>query len=312
MTLVETADVVIENFRPDVKDRLGIDYASLAKVNQRIILASVSGFGQDGPYRAWPGVDQIAQGMSGLMSVTGAPGGGPMRVGAAICDMAAGLYSALGVMTAIIEREKSGLGQWVHANLVHAGIGLMDFQAARFTVEGEVPQQVGNDHPTGMPTSAYTTADGYINIGAAGDGMWARICKATGRDDLHKDARFVDWNGRSDNRVALNAELNKTFKTRRSAEWIDIITKAGVPCGPIYTMDQTFADPQVKHLGIAEPVRHPRLGEIKLIKQVATLSRTPASMARATAEKGEHTDEVLQELGYSASQIAELRERQAV
>ena len=182
--LVSTADVVVENYRPDVKHRLGIDYESLSRMNPRIILASISGFGQDGPYVARPGFDQIAQGMSGLMSVTGLPGQGPMRAGAAIADMAAGLFAALGIMTALIERAQSGRGQWVQSSLLQAGIALMDFQAARYLMKGEVPPQVGNDHPTSMPTSAYRTADGYINVAASGDGMWQRLCKAIGREEL--------------------------------------------------------------------------------------------------------------------------------
>lgn len=312
MKLVAQADVVVENFRPDVKFRLGIDYESMKKVNPRIILASISGFGEDGPYRDWPGVDQIAQGMSGIMSVTGKPDGGPMRVGAAVCDVAAGLYAALGVFTALMERERSGEGQWIQSNLLHAGIGLLDFQAARYTMEQDVPRQVGNDHPTGMPTSAYRTADGYINIGAAGDGMWLNICKAIGRDDLHGHPDFADGPSRAKNRVALNAEIEKALAKKTSAEWIPIIVKAGVPCGPIYAMDQVFADPQVRHNGIAQPVAHPTLGSIDLIAQVAKLSRTPATMARATPELGEHTAEILGELGYTQTEIEGLRSGKAI
>src|SRR5438105_2475297 len=236
MKLAKTADVVVENYRPDVKDRLGIGYESLKKINPRIILASISGFGQDGPYRDRPGFDQIAQGLSGIMSVTGAPGQGPMRVGAAVADVAAGLFAALGIMTALLEREHSGRGQWVHAPLLQAGIALLDFQAARYTMKGEVPGQVGNDHPTSMPTSAYKTADGYINVAASGDGMWTRICKLFGHEELARDARFKSNELRAKNRAALNAEMNKALATRSSAEWIEALNKIGVPCGPIYKM----------------------------------------------------------------------------
>src|SRR2546421_479494 len=221
MKLTEAADVVVENYRPDVKFRLGIDYESLAKVNPRIILASISGFGQDGPYRDRPGFDQIAQGMSGIMSVTGAPGQGPMRVGAAVADVGAGLYAALGILTALYEREQSGRGQWVQSSLLNAGIGLLDFQAARYAMKNEVPQQVGNDHPTSMPTSAYKTKDGYINVAASGDGMWKRICQLFGREDLAADDRFRTNELRARNRAALNAEINKALGARTSAEWID-------------------------------------------------------------------------------------------
>jgi len=310
--LVRTADVVVENFRPDVKDRLGFDYATLKEINPRVILASISGFGQDGPYRERPGFDQIAQGMSGLMSVTGKPGEGPMRTGAAIADVAAGLYAALGVMTALLEREVSGEGQWVQSSLLNAGIGLMDFQAARYLVKGEVPEQVGNDHPTSMPTSAYRTADGYINVGASGDGMWARLVGALGRPELLERVEFKSQPERAKHRVALNAALNEAFATRPSADWIAVLNEAGVPTGPIYRVDQVFADPQVKHLGAAAPVKHPKLGEIRIVNQPVKLSRTPALLATATPERGAHTDEILRELGYSDADVAALRSKRVI
>src|SRR5690348_1191211 len=251
MKLAKTADVVVENYRPDVKFRLGIDYESLRKINERIILASISGFGQDGPYRDRPGFDQIAQGMSGIMSVTGAPGEGPMRVGAAVADVAAGLFAALGIMTALLEREQSGRGQWVQSSLLQAGVALLDFQAARYTMKGEVPGQVGNDHPTSMPTSAYKTKDGYINVAASGDGMWRRISELFGRPDLAGDDRFKTNELRAKNRAALNTLMNEELGKKCSAEWIEALNKVGVPCGPIYKMDQVCADAQVQHLGIA-------------------------------------------------------------
>ena len=305
--LVKTADVVVENYRPDVKYRLGIDYESLAKVNPRIILASISGFGQDGPYRDRPGFDQIAQGMSGIMSVTGAPGEGPMRVGCAVADVGAGLFAALGIMTALLEREHSGRGQWVQSSLLQAGIALLDFQAARYTMKGEVPAQVGNDHPTSMPTSAYRTKDGYINVAASGDGMWTRICQLFGREELAADERFKSNELRAKNRAALNAEMNKALAMRSSAEWIEALNKIGVPCGPIYKMDQVFADPQVKHLGVGAEVNHPRLGRYKILNQAVKLSRTPAALKTATPEIGQHTQEILRELEYSDAEITRLR-----
>src|SRR3954464_7073097 len=214
--LAKSADVVVENYRPDVKFRLGIDYASLEKINPRIVLASISGFGQDGPYRDRPGFDQIAQGMSGLMGVTGDPGK-PMRSGAAIADVAAGLYAALGIMTALLEREASGKGQWVQSSLLHAGIGLLDFQAARYLMKNEVPQQMGNDHPTSMPTSAYRTADGYINVACSGEGMWKSLCNVLGREDMLATPQFKTNELRAQNRKALNAMLSEEFAKQKSA-----------------------------------------------------------------------------------------------
>src|SRR5882672_2175052 len=293
--LVKTADVVVENYRPDVKSRLGFDYESLQKINGRIILASISGFGQDGPYRDRPGFDQIAQGMSGLMGVTGDPGGKPMRSGAAIADVAAGLYAALGVLTALFERESSGKGQWVQSSLLHAGIGLLDFQAARYLMKGEVPPQMGNDHPTSMPTSAYKTADGYINVACSGEGMWKRLCNVLGREDLLADHEFKDNEARARNRKRLNEVLNQAFVGQDSQAWVEELNKAGVPCGPIYRMNEVFADPQVQHIGAAAEVSHPRLGRSRIVAQPARLSRTPATVASATPEIGEHTQEILQE-----------------
>ena len=312
MKLVKTADVVVENFRPDVKFRLGIDYATLRAVNQRIILASISGFGQDGPYGTRPGFDQIAQGMGGFMSVTGFPGGGPVRAGTAIADLSAGMFAALGIFTALWERQTSGAGQWVQASLLMSQIALMDFQAARYLMKGEVPAQAGNDHPTSMPTSAYKSKDGYVNIAASGQVMWKRLSEVIGRPELFTQALFTDEAARSNHRAALNQEITKATVTRSSAEWVETLNEAGVPCGPIYTVDQVFADPQVKHLGAAAAVQHPKLGEIRIVNQAVKLSRTPATMARATPEHSEHTAEILKEIGYSDVQIEDLKARKVV
>src|SRR5581483_85460 len=274
--MAKTADIVVENYRPDVKFRLGIDYASLSKVNERIILASISGFGQDGPYASRPGFDQIAQGMSGLMSVTGEPGRGPMRTGAAIADVSAGLYAALGIFTALIERQASGKGQWVQSCLLQSGIALLDFQAARYLMKGEVAPQVGNDHPTSMPTSAYRTADGYINVACSGDGMWKRLCNELGREDLLAREEFKTNELRAKNRAELNRILNEEFSQKPSAYWVEAINKAGVPTGPIYRIDEAFADAQVQHIQAAAEVEHPKLGRFRIVNQAVKLSRTPA------------------------------------
>ena len=310
--LVKTADVVVENYRPDVKARLGCDYATLSAVNPRIVLASVSGFGQEGPYRDRPGMDQIAQGMSGLMSVTGFPDQPPTRTGAAIVDVAAGLFAALGVMTALLEREVSGHGQWVQSSLLQSGLALMDFQAARYLLAGEVGERVGNDHPSIVPTSAYITSNGYINVATYGNEIWRRLCKAIGREDLLEKSEYATPSGRIAHRAAINATLNETFEGSDSAHWIGLLNEAGVPCGPIYSVDQVFADPQVRLLQQGARVTHPRLGEIELVNQAVKLDRTPASLVSATPDLGEHTDEILQELGLEPSRIAALRAMKVV
>lgn len=306
MKMVGRADIVVENYRPDVKNRLGIDYQSLAAVNPRIILASISGFGQSGPYAGRAGLDQVAQGMGGLMMVTGNPGEGPMRAGAAVADMTAGFLASVGILTALYEREQSGRGQWVQSSLLQAQIALLDFQAVRYLVEGEVPKQVGNDHPTFMPTSAYLTSDGYINLSSPG-ALWRRFCGAIGHPELADRPEFNTGPLRSRNRDLLKEELNAIFTKKTTEEWIVILNEAGVPSGPIYTMDEVFADPQVKHMKVAAPVTHPRLGQMRILGQAVGLSRTPAAIVRATPEMGEHTDEVLLELGYSSGQIREMR-----
>ncbi|MDB5591913.1 CoA transferase [Enterovirga sp.] len=312
MRLVETADVVVENFRPDVKGRLGITYDDLRAVNERIILASISGFGQTGPYRDRAGFDQIAQGMGGLMWVTGEPEQGPMRAGIAVADSAAGLYAATGIMVAVAERERSGQGQWVQTSLLQAQIAMMDFQAAAYLVEGKVPGQAGNDHPYSTPMGVVRTQDGYINIGVAGEGQWAAFCRALNRPDLlgHPDYAVQDLRFR--NRAKLKAELAAIFPSRTSAEWLSDLEAHGVPAGPVYRVDEVFADPQVEHLGIAVPVRHPELGDIRLVGQPIDLSRTPASIAAPTPDPGAHTDEVLAQIGLDAQAVADLRAAQVV
>jgi crotonobetainyl-CoA:carnitine CoA-transferase CaiB-like acyl-CoA transferase len=305
--LLERSDILVENYRPDVKDRLGIDYGTLSAINERLIYASISGFGQDGPYRDRPGVDQIAQGLSGLMSITGEPGRGPMRAGTALADLSAGLFAAMGILVALHERQRSGRGQWVQTSLLQAQIFMLDFQAARYLVANEVPGQAGNNHPTGVPTGAFQTKDGYVNI-APTPAMWPRFCKAIGREDFVRSSAYETPQARRQNRDALNGAISEVTKTMTTDAVVELMTESEIPCGPIYTIDQTFADPQVRHLGISQRVVSPGLGPINLVGQPFSLSRTPNRLISAAPDCGEHTNQILAELGYNTKDISGLRE----
>ena len=310
--LATQADVLVENFRPDVKARLGIDYESLHAINPRIVYGSISGFGQDGPYQQRPGFDQIAQGMGGLMSITGAPGEGPMRVGIPVADLTAGLFCAMGILTALLERDVSGEGQWVQTSLLQAQIFMLDFQAARWLVEKEVAQQAGNNHPTSIPTGVFKTSDGYINIATTGGKIWERCAQAIGAPELLDRANYATGTARSANRNVLNAEMNAKTQTRSTAEWVRDLNAAGVPCGPIYAIDEMFEDEQVKHLGIACDVPNEHGRDLKLVAQPFSLSRTPSKMASRPPEFGEQTDEVLAEFGFTETEIGDLHRQKIV
>ena len=311
--LAKTADVVVENYRSTVKHRLGVDYESVKKVNPRIVYGSISGFGQDGPYEGRAGVDQIAQGMGGLMSITGHPGGGPVRVGIAINDTSAGLLLANAIVLALLDRERTGEGQWVSTSLIEAQIFMLDFQAARYLIRGEVPGQEGNNHPTGTATGMFETSDGYINIAASGDAVWKRFCEAAGATDLLTKPEYATSAGRVKNRQAVNARVAEIVRQHPSAYWDELMYKSGVPCGPINTIDKVFADPQVQHLGIARPVEHPKYGPQKVVGQPIHMSRYPQpDKLQHTPEAGEHTTEVLNGLGYDQAAIAALRAKGAI
>ena len=307
--LIKDADVVVENYRPDVKRRLGIDYESLRPLNPRLIYGSISGFGQSGPYRDRPGVEQIAQGMGGLMSITGIPGQGPVRVGIPIADLCAGILLAQGILVALIERETTGEGQWVHTSLLEAMLSMLDFQASRWLMSGEVPPQAGNNHPTGIPTGVFETRDGHINIAAAGDEIYERFCKAIERPDLLSDPRFATSRARSDHRDTLMEVLMPVTRQKASADWVALLNKAGVPCGPIYRIDEAFADPQVRHLEMAQPVHSPALGDLTILGHPVSHGAKRLPIMGPAPELGQDNEDILTALGYTKDQIADLAHR---
>lgn len=312
MKLIKDADIVVENWRPDVKIKLGLDYESLAAINPRIILASISGYGQDGPYVKRPGFDQIMQGMGGLMSVTGHPDGGPVRAGLAVSDMSAGLYSALGILVAVIEREQSGKGQWVQTSLLHSQIAMMDFQVARYLNEGDIPVQVGNDHPTSSPMGLFEASDGAFNLGASGEGNWDRLCELLNKDDWHQDPDFVTETLRVKNRERLNHLLAGVFVTNTVQHWVEKLNDIGVPAGPVYSVPELINDPQVKHLNVFSTLPNVYNKDMHYINQPMTLSRTPAHVVSPAPGWGEHTDEVLESLGFNQADIDALHEQGVV
>jgi crotonobetainyl-CoA:carnitine CoA-transferase CaiB-like acyl-CoA transferase len=312
--LVEHADVVVENFRADVKRRLGIEYADLERVNPRIVLASISGFGQNGPYSERPGVDQIVQGMSGLMSITGERGRGPVRVGIAISDTAAGMYLGQGILLALLHRERTGRGQWVHTSLLESMLNKLDFQAARYTMSGEVPGQEGNFHPVQVPMGTYASADGLVNLAASTGKMFAAFCRALGAETLLADPDFADGRARARNRARLNAAVGEVTRRFATAELVERLNAVGVPCGPIYTIGEAFADPQVRHLAMTRPAHHPAIGDVALIRSPINLSLfpQPERFHHAGPDPGEHTDEVLREHGFAPEEIERLRTTGAI
>ena len=315
--LAQSADVVVENFRPDVKTRLGISYPDLRAANPRLVYASISGFGEDGPYRARPGFDQIAQGMGGLMSITGLPGQGPVRAGIPVADLSAGILCAQGILLALFDRERTGEGQWVTTSLLQAQVFMLDFQATRWLDDGVVPEQAGNSHPTYSLTGVFTTSNGWINIAASGQAMWEGLCRvlsedaADGRAQLANPA-FATPQSRLEHRDEVTEAVNSLLSSNTSAHWLQRLNEAGVPSGPINTIDQVFADPQVRHLGMVEEIPSPYFDPLRVVGQPFRLSGTESGVRLRPPEHGEHTDEILATLGYTAEAIADLRERGVV
>src|SRR5579859_4623204 len=312
LRMVRDADVLVENFRPDVKHRLKIDYETLSQTNPRLVYGSISGFGQTGPYQDRPGLDQIAQGLSGLMTVNGEPGRGPMRVGLPVADLTAGFMLAHGIMAALFERERSGKGQWVHTSLLQANIRLMEFQAARYLLAGEVPGQAGNYHPISEPTGVYRASDGSLIIQAGGQVMFRRLCDALGAPELFDDARFSNGRERLKRRPELTVEIEQRLASRTAAEWVQVLTESGVPAGPVLNVEECFANEQVQTLPVVAEVVHPILGHQRLLGPGVNMERTQPQVCSPTPERGQHTDEVLRELGYSAEDIARFHQQGVV
>ena len=312
MKLVEQADVIVENMRPGVTKRLGVDFEAVRQRNPRIVYGSISGFGQYGPYHSRPSIDQIAQGMSGIMSVTGIPGQGPVRVGVAVTDIMAGAFLAQGILIALLDREVSGEGRWVQTSLIEAGITLLDFQATRWTMDKKVPPQEGNFHPTNTPMGLYPTADGFLNLAATSNKNFKTFCKLIDREKMATDPRFATTPLRGRNREALNELIASALRAKTSQEWFEMLVEAGLPCGPVYSIRETFADPQVETLRIKRSVKHPRLGDIDLIAQPCEMTGFDRAIRKATPDLGEHNDEVLRSLGYDAEAIAEMKAKQVI
>ncbi len=313
-SLVTHADVVVENFRAEVKTRLGLDYEQLKAINPRIILASISGFGQDGPYRDRPGVDQVVQGLSGLMSITGEPGRGPMRAGIAVSDTSAGMFLGQGILLALLHREHTGEGQWVHTSLLESMLNKLDFQAARYTMSQEVPQQQGNFHPLAVPMGVYEASDGLINLAASTQKMWANLCQALGADELFNDPDYLDVRSRVKHKQRLNIDVNTLTKRFATHDLVERLNAVGVPCGPINHIDQAFEDPQTQHLRMTRPAPHAVLGDVNLVRSPINLSRFPHPVAfhHAAPDAGEHTFNVLREFGYDEATIHEMKEQGAI
>jgi formyl-CoA transferase len=304
LRMVPDADVVVENFRPDVKHRLGIDYETLSRINPRLVYGSISGFGQTGPYRGRPGLDQIAQGLSGLMTVNGEPGRGPMRVGLPVADLTAGFMLAHGIVCALLERERSGQGQWVHTSLLQANIRLMEFQAARYLLAGEVPGQAGNYHPISEPTGVYQASDGSLIIQAGGQTLFRRLCDALEAPELFSEPRFATGKERLKRRPELTVEIEKRLAPRTAAAWVERLTEFGVPAGPVLNVEECFANEQVRTLPVVAEVDHPLLGHQRLLGPGVNMERTQPRVCSPTPEHGQHTDELLGELGYTADEIS--------
>ena len=314
LDLAKQADVIAENFRADVKHRLQIDYESVRAVNERVIYASISGFGQEGPYSDRPGVDQIVQGMSGLMSITGEPGRGPMRVGIAISDTAAGMFLGQGILLALLDRERTGKGQWVHTSLLESMLSKLDFQGARYTMLGDVPAQQGNDHPTAFPMGTFACEDGFVNIAAPTERMWASFLDAVEDDDLRHREEYASARDRLHHKQQLKVDMESAIASFSTLELVEKLNDAGVPCGPINDIKEGFDNPQTEFLRMQVPAPHADLGDVQLIRSPINLSSHahPEAFHHAAPDPGEHSRDVLASFGIDEARIKSLVEEGAI
>jgi crotonobetainyl-CoA:carnitine CoA-transferase CaiB-like acyl-CoA transferase len=309
LRLVKRADVLVENFAPGVTARLGLDWPTLHDVNPRLVYGSISGFGQEGPWSERPGYDQVAQGMSGLMSVTGLPGQGPVRSGHAVADSSSGIYLAFGILVALMRRDKTGEGSWVRTSLLESLVAMMDFQAARVLIEGDVPQQQGNHHPTAVPMGTFPAADGVFNLAPGTNAHFRAVCKVLGHPEWADDERYARPGARARRRDEVNAMIAQVTATKPTDHWIDAFLHVGVPAGPVLDLGQMFEHPQVEHLAIAQPIDHPTRGRVAVVGQPLTFGDDPhqRGVRRAAPALGEHTDLILAELDLEDARITALR-----
>ncbi|MEI7680276.1 MAG: CoA transferase [Betaproteobacteria bacterium] len=310
--LVARADVVVENMRAPVKDRLKVAWDDVHKMNPRVVYGSISGFGQTGPYRERGGVDQIAQGVAGLMSITGFQESGPVRVGIPISDLTAGNLLALGIMMALFDRSRTGVGRWVHTSLLESLIFMLDLQGSRYLVKGEVAKQAGNDHPTLTPTGVFPTSDGYMNIAASSGRLWERLCDTLGHSEWKTKPEWNTVVGRTKDRAGVNGAISAVTKTQTGEYWTGKFDAAGIPAGPINTIDRVFNDPQVKHVGMAAPVDSPLFGKTHYVANPLNMTGSTRDIRMCAPEPGQHSDEVLAWLGMSTEEIATLRNNKVI
>lgn len=311
--LVKVADVVIDNFRPGVLERLGIDYPALSRINPRIIQCSVTGFGSSGEYKDYPALDIVIQAISGHMAITGEPGRPPVRVGIPLADLSGGIYSCKGILAALFDRERTGAGRRIEISMFDTMLHLLGYIGTMWLTNGEVPQPPGSGHDYTVPWQAFETADGYIVVATRQENFWRKLCAVLEQPDLAADSRFADNAGRVEHRDVLVPRLERIFRTRTAADWLGRLRAAGVPAAPVNNVDGAFSEPPVKERGMVVEYDHPQVGKVRLPGNPIKMSKVPGTISRPAPGLGEHTDTVLKTLlSLSATEIAGLREKGAI